>query len=272
MSEVRILINRQKRDIKNQLFKRTLVALDRLDVLFAKPDFSSRLCDLAEEFGGWDDLIAHLNDAEEIDKRIIDELRVGTTCLFRAPISRFKLIGDAINNSQVPLRIWSAGCSKGDEAYSVAILADHYNKRNMEIVATDISQSCLDTAKEGKCTLDESPFQHNSFFGDLAGLVIDKNAVLDERVRELVRFRKLNFADLINGSSYFDEAPFDFVFLANVLTHLDRKGGVVLYETIVSNYLKSGGYLFFGSSDSFDMRSERLHFVDYLTFQKVSDS
>ncbi|HEU0265041.1 MAG TPA: CheR family methyltransferase, partial [Geobacterales bacterium] len=102
-------------------------------------------------------LSQHGEDRQELD-RLILHLTVGETSFFRYP-AQFQILRQSIiptlakRSSTEPIRIWSAGCSTGEEPYSLAItlmeaLPD-WRQRTIEILATDINHEALRRAREG---------------------------------------------------------------------------------------------------------------------------
>jgi chemotaxis protein methyltransferase CheR len=144
------------------------------------------------------------------------------------------------------LRLWSAGCSTGEEAYSIAItLADSLDFAeawNIHILATDVSRKALQDAERGvysRRALGElTPKQIESCFAKVGDQFMVK-----PRWRNLVNFAQMNLVD----SSYMGK--FDAVFCMNVLIYFseEKRKAVIqrLYEA-----LEPGGYLFLGHADS----------------------
>jgi chemotaxis protein methyltransferase CheR len=147
------------------------------------------------------------------------------------------------------LKIWSAGCSTGEEPYTLAILVLEYLKStigwNVEIIACDISEGVLSAARTGvygDITLRTTPPNiRERYFTQNEG----KYHIVPE-VKKLVRFGHLNLNDSRKLSMYSD---MDFVFCRNVMIYFsdDVKKKIVrgFY-----NALKPGGYLYIGHSES----------------------
>ncbi len=144
------------------------------------------------------------------------------------------------------LRLWSAGCSTGEEAYSVAMtLADSLDFAdawNIHILASDISRKALQHAERGvysrRSLGDLSTRQIESCFAKVGDQFMVK-----PRLRNLVNFTQLNLVD----AAYMGK--FDAVFCMNVLIYFseEKRKAVIqrLYEA-----LEPGGYLFLGHADS----------------------
>jgi chemotaxis protein methyltransferase CheR len=144
------------------------------------------------------------------------------------------------------LRVWSAGCSTGEEAYSIAITLtdslDFAEAWNLQVLATDISRKALQHAERGvysrRSLGDVTPKQVETFFAKVGDQFMVK-----PRLRNLVTFTQMNLVD----SAYMGK--FDVVFCMNVLIYFseEKRKAVIqrLYEA-----LDPGGYLILGHADS----------------------
>ncbi len=150
------------------------------------------------------------------------------------------------------LRIWSAACSTGEEPYSIAICLAENQLRlrdwELEIVATDLSEDALQSARDGVFT--ERAFQgldekcrrrHFTKLKDQPLWQIKPN------LREMVSFQRHNLMDPLPGG------PFDCIFIRNVLIYFDRQSKQRVVDNITRS-LAPGGYLVVGPSEGiFDM-------------------
>ena len=99
--------------------------------------------------------IKNSNDTEEINE-MLNVVSTNETYFFRNS-KHFDaltdiIIPDYIKNKRLPIRIWSAGCSTGEEPYTIAMILDKIgclNKRYVEIYASDINTQVIDEAKRG---------------------------------------------------------------------------------------------------------------------------
>lgn len=154
------------------------------------------------------------------------------------------------SQEQSYLRFWSAGCSTGEEAYSMAItcLEEGFKETTTDIrtLATDISQRALSFAKIGV-------FPYSRIRTHVPDSLLKKYFLFDreqktftvrESLRRMVVFRSLNLMD-----PYPFQKQFDVVFLRNVLIYFDSKEKEHILENIWK-VLKAGGYLILGLSES----------------------
>jgi len=170
------------------------------------------------------------------------------------------------------LRIWSAGCSSGEEPYSIALTVLEGLPRpwawDVKILASDIDTEMLAKGREGVYTDDRlstipAELRERYFLrgrGTREGLV----AVRPE-MKDLVAFRRINLRD----ESWPIRTLFDCIFCRNVIIYFDR----ALQEGLVSRFvelLKPGGYLFLGHSESLLGMRLGLRYVGNTVYQKAS--
>jgi chemotaxis protein methyltransferase CheR len=148
------------------------------------------------------------------------------------------------------LRIWSAGCSTGEEPYTIAILllesGDWWRDWQIEILGSDINQRVLHTARKGvykKGSLRATPpaMVQKYFIDEGRG---DYRII--DRVRELVSFSFMNLLDPFKMSLVRDV---DVVFCRNVIIYFDREAKKKVIESF-HDKLRDGGYLLLGHSES----------------------
>lgn len=144
------------------------------------------------------------------------------------------------------IKIWSAGCSTGEEAYSVGIallevLKDNYSW-NIDILASDISLKSLMVAKKGYYPKERVDSVDNILIEKYFDKV-DNGYQIKDFMKDLIRFDYHNLK-FDNG-----ERNIDVVFCRNVLIYFDRKAQI---ETVnkFSLVLNDEGYLFIGHSES----------------------
>jgi chemotaxis protein methyltransferase CheR len=144
------------------------------------------------------------------------------------------------------LRIWSAGCATGEEAFSVAMtLADALefaDAWNIHILATDISRQALEHAEQGVYAEREvecvSPRQRELYFARSNG-----DYVVKPRIRSMVTFAPMNLAQVVYMGK------FDCIFCMNVLIYFSEERQAQLMQRFYE-YLEPGGYLFLGHAET----------------------
>ena len=217
----------------------------------------SRLAPLARKEGlpSIDDLIhvVRARREERLIGQLVDVMTTNETFFFRdkTPFDHLKdavlpVLGQARKGSRI--RIWCAACSTGQEPYSIAMMLDQNPALTggvpVEIVATDISDRCLDRGRQGLFTQFEVqrglPVQMLMHYFTQQ----DDHWRISERLRQMVSFRKLNLMD-----AAYNLGRFDIVFCRNVLIYFDgpTKGEVM---DRIAGTMNPGGFLLLGAAES----------------------
>ena len=148
------------------------------------------------------------------------------------------------------LRIWCAGCSSGEEPYTLAILLLEYFGSEIKswetgVLATDISEKALEKANNGIYS-DENisgiplPLR-NKYFSRHD----EKNWIVENQVKKLVLFRRFN----LMRESFPFKKKFHVIFCRNVMIYFDKPTQNKLVRRFYSN-TEPGGYLFIGHSET----------------------
>jgi chemotaxis protein methyltransferase CheR len=146
------------------------------------------------------------------------------------------------------VRLWSAACSSGEEPYSLAMTLVETGKvpdSQLSIRATDISPRVLELAAGAF-------YRALSFRATEPAVIarwfraLDDGFVLDERIKRLVSFGRLN---LLESQRVAAEGPFDAIFCRNVLIYFDKPTQKRVVESF-AKALRPGGYLFLGHAES----------------------
>jgi chemotaxis protein methyltransferase CheR len=149
--------------------------------------------------------------------------------------------------------VWSAGCSTGEEPYTLAMVLSEYAQGctgfRFNILASDICTAVLAKAAEGIFKADllrpVPTVLRRKYFMRSRDPESDRHRVVPE-LRALVEFRRINFMDADFGLA---EAP-DIIFCRNVIIYFDRATQVRLLQKL-ARQLAPGGYFFAGHSESF---------------------
>jgi len=169
------------------------------------------------------------------------------------------------------LRIWSAGCSLGEEPYSLAmaLLSSGQDMRNWDvrILATDIDSDVLNKAKLGVYAEERVaglPRGYLSKFflkgkGNRAGDVQAR-----AELREMITFKYLNLME-----QWPLKGPLDFIFCRNVMIYFDKKTQAKLLERMAA-LLKPDGYLFVGHSEALARHDSHFKLIGKTIYQKES--
>jgi chemotaxis protein methyltransferase CheR len=220
-----------------------------------------------------------IKGSEEL-KKLLNEVTTNETYFFRNP-PQLK----ALENQLLPevvavkskigfrkLRVWSAGSSSGEEAYTLAML--FMEKRDsllkdwlIEIVGTDINQEVLAQAKEGvynSYSVRHTPeYYRKKYFKQES----NDRFILSPEVKKFVNFSMVNLYD--DNKMVFMKT-FDFIFCANVLIYFD----VASKSKVVQHYynnLQPYGYFFVGQSESLHGVNDKfrtIHFPGGFAYKK----
>ncbi len=202
--------------------------------------------------------------------QLIDVITTNVTSFFRE-MHHFDYIREHIlpeyKIKSEKIRIWSAGCSSGEEPYSMAVLLfeeiGNLMLRDVKILATDISTNILAKAKEG--VYDRQLV--NGVPKTLLGKYFDAFKEPDEYgrpvylykvkvdIRSVVRFARLNLME-----DWPMKGPFKIIFCRNVMIYFDKK----TQEKLVGKYyglLETGGHLFIGHSENLSSISHSFKYI-----------
>ncbi|RYZ01190.1 MAG: protein-glutamate O-methyltransferase CheR [Myxococcales bacterium] len=202
----------------------------------------------------FNDYLALVEDANADEARsFLNSLTTNVTELFREEhhfeLLRERLVPEVTALGTRRLRIWSAGCSVGDEPYSIALtLASlpELSTWDLKILATDIDSEVLAQGREGVYQMDRiaklKPNMRALFsrgVGSKTGL-----ARAGDRLREMITFKQLNLLQ-----DWPMSGPFDVIFCRNVIIYFDAPTKEQLVRRF-SSLLRPGGYLLLGHSES----------------------
>jgi chemotaxis protein methyltransferase CheR len=186
-------------------------------------------------------------------QKLLQFLTVGETFFFRY-LAHFEALTQAVlpdlarTGVNKPVRILSAGCSSGEEPYSIAMAImetiPDWNKRDIRIYATDINSRSLKRAREGvynawKVRVTDKSYLERYFHR------IGESYVIKDEVKSLVDFSYLN----LQSSDQLPESSFDIVFCRNVMIYFTTATTKKVVD-MFHNSLNPGGFLFLGHSET----------------------
>jgi len=202
-----------------------------------------------------DAYIARL-DARELSA-VAERLTVGETYFFRYREQLDALdevvFPTLLHHGSRPLRVLSAGCATGEEAYTLAILAQHVG--NVEVVAFDVNPTALARARVGQYatwSLRETPASMRERYFSAEG----GQYTLSNEIRSLVRFEQRNLLD--DDPLFWQPGAFDVVFCRNVIMYFSAPAMRVAVDRIARS-MRRGGYLFMGHAETLRGVSRAFH-------------
>jgi len=206
----------------------------------------------------------YLFSAEGSRKEIphfIDKITTNKTDFFREPDhfdfltqTALPALTSSLQNNRKNISIWSAGCSTGEEPYTIAMVVNDFLKNNpklnitFSILATDISVEVLKTAKKAvyhEMRIAPVPIQIRKEYLLRSKSRDNKTIKIGPELRRKVVFGRLNFMD----SHFGIKQPMDIVFCRNVLIYFDKPTQEKILQKIC-RHIPKDGYFFQGHSES----------------------
>jgi len=208
---------------------------------------------------------------------MLDVVSTNKTDFFREPVHFDFLVENVLPEymhkrlTSRQFKVWSAGCSSGEEPYTIAIVLQDFSNQHStfdySILGTDISTQILEKAvgaiyKEEKVAL--IPLESKKkYFLRSKDRAYPTVKVVPE-LRKKVRFVRLNFMD----STYDIAETFDVVFCRNVLIYFDRDTQEKVIQKLCMR-LRTGGIFFLGHSESIMNMNVPLRQIKPTIFQKI---
>lgn len=204
-------------------------------------------------------LFSKSGSKEEVTQ-MLDVITTNKTDFFREP-KQFEFIQEKALNELInidgaglrrPLNAWSAGCSTGEEPYTLSIVlnefSQNFSRYSYNILATDISTRVLEKANTGIYEMEKtSPILQSimkKYF--LKSKSEEKKLVrVIPELRRTINFQWLNFMDDDFGIN----KKFDLIFCRNVIIYFDKPTQDRLIKKLIK-HLRPGGYFFLGHSES----------------------
>ena len=206
----------------------------------------------------YDFLCSDRGESEEFNK-MIDAVTTNKTDFFREP-DHFNILVKTVLpelvqsenfNERKMVNIWSAGCSTGQEAYTLTMVLSEFfsgNRNKFSILATDISPKVLQAGYDAIYTesvIQPIPVAMRQKYlmrgtGDKSGLFR-----IIPALREKVSFKQLNLMD----GQFKVGSDMDIIFCRNVIIYFDKDTQIELFKKFYK-HMVPGGYLFIGSSET----------------------
>jgi chemotaxis protein methyltransferase CheR len=216
-------------------------------------------------------LTTHANREAEL-RLLLNEITIGETYMFRSPPQlealRTVILPGLIKSKNAMgfkrLRLWSAGCSTGEEPYTLAmfLLEESANLLagwSFDILATDLNDNSLAVAKAGiygeYSLRSTSELLRRKYFKPYD----DKRLQISDQLKSMIRFDRVNLND--DNKMIFLKG-LDLIFCCNVLIYFDLNSKRRVMQHFYSNLL-SGGYLFLGQAESLHQVDDRFRLVHF---------
>lgn len=259
--------------IRGVVLERTGIALadHKRELVYGR--LSKRLRSLGlDSFSGY---CAHIEQHEEELHELVNAITTNLTAFFREHY-HFDYLGGTVlpellrsNADSRRIRIWSAGCSTGEEPYSIAMVVREAVPESLrwdvKILATDIDTNVLDRARAGvypeERVADVPEHYRRRWLGRGSGEDAGKVRVRDE-LRDMIAFRRLNLME-----EWPMRGPFDVIFCRNVVIYFDKATQRRLFGRY-AEILRPGGHLFVGHSETLFKVSDRFELIGRTTYRR----
>lgn len=227
---------------------------------------------LAEKnIGSFTEYFQLIQNSPEERNTMLNRLTTNHTYFMREP-RHFEFLREVIlpeitkRSSSKCLRIWSAGCSTGEEAYTAVMVMKEWfgpaSGWDYRILATDISMRVLEAARAGVYSRDSlrdlPPGWEKRYFRRED----EQTYVLSEEVKKEVIFRRLNLMEPFPFHN-----PFDLIFCRNVMIYFSQQTKNELVGKFC-DALKPGGYLLIGHSETVQRDTANLNYLEPSIYQK----
>lgn len=221
------------------------------------------------DFGSYIDHVMKKNPADIQD--LLNKLTTNHTFFMRES-THFEYFKNVIlphleqTNKNRVLSIWSAGCSSGEEPYTLSmILADYFKTKSQwdtRVLATDISQKVLTLAKAGtyaETSLSDVPERWKKEYFIKSG----SNYTVSPKIKENVIFQSFNLMDPIRF-----KLNFDVIFCRNVMIYFDQPTKDALVNRFY-HATNKGGYLLIGHSETLNRDATPYQYLMPATYKKL---
>lgn len=241
------------------IYKESGIKMPPVKKVMLQSRLQKRLREL--NFTNFKEYIDYVFSKEGLNNEIIhmlDVVSTNKTDFFREPV-HFDFLSDTVlpefiqqRNTSRTIKVWSAGCSSGEEPYTIAIVMADFAEKNpgfdFSIIGTDISTQILQKAvdavyKEDRVSI--VPFETKKKYFLKSKDRSNPTVKVVSDLRRRVKYGRLNFMD-----PYYDIGEtFDVIFCRNVLIYFDRETQEKVIQRLCDK-LRPDGYFFLGHSES----------------------
>ena len=165
------------------------------------------------------------------------------------------------------IRIWSAGCSSGEEPYTLTMLLNELvgyelTTWDSKILATDLSNYVLLKGKSGIYPYDSLKYLPSSWGKKYFKDIDESNVVIDNKIKNNVIFRRFNLME-----PFPFRKKFHLILCRNVMIYFNEETKNELIEKF-HDFLEPGGYLFIGHSETIDRNKSRFNYIRPAIYRK----
>jgi len=263
--------------IRELVAVRTGISLSesKRDLVYGRLSRRLRVLNLTK-FSEYCDLLEAGDDDEEMTN-FVNAITTNLTSFFREN-HHFDFLGKTLlpnlikqkkseNNNKI--RIWSAGCSTGEEPYSIAMIVKEIlgkdNNFDVRILATDLDTKVLEKASAG--VYDQSRVEgltksRLQKWIKIGSGMNQGTVLMSPILRNMITFKQLNLMNEWPMSG-----PFDFIFCRNVVIYFDKPTQKVLFGRY-ADIMDKDGHLFLGHSETMFQKTDRYQLIGKTIYQK----
>lgn len=260
--------------LRDIIYKEAGIKLGDVKKILMQSRLIKRLRELKlDDFTEYYEYLIENYEQEKIN--FINAITTNKTDFFREndhfDFMKSKILPEFDRKNEKELRIWSAGCSTGEEPYTIAITLYEYYHGKVQpeflILATDIDTQVLDKAQEGSYTAehlaDVDPRYLKSYFTH-SDTPKGEFYKVKEMLKKVVYFRRLNLLQ----DEYPMKKKFDIIFCRNVIIYFDRETQKKLFDKYY-HYLKDDGYLLIGHSENITSITDKFVLAGRTIYRKA---
>ena len=249
-----------------------VVTDDKFDMFYSRLSRRVRALGL----GSFAEYCDYLSDAANDDEmvQLVNAITTNLTAFFREN-HHFEFLSQtalpeavARNRDDRRVRIWSAGCSTGEEPYSLSMTLEEQRALvgwDARILASDIDSNVLAQASSGVYTMSRveglSQERLKAFFQKGKGMQTGK-ARVKQVLRDRIDFQQINLMESLSVERQ------DLIFCRNVIIYFDKETKTRLVQKF-ADVLVDGGYLFIGHSESLYKVTDRFELIGNTIYRKV---
>lgn len=249
-----------------------VVTDDKFDMFYSRLSRRVRALGL----GSFAEYCDYLSDAANDDEmvQLVNAITTNLTAFFREN-HHFEFLSQtalpeavARNRHDRRVRIWSAGCSTGEEPYSLSMTLEEQRALvgwDARILASDIDSNVLAQASSGVYTMSRveglSQERLKAFFQKGKGMQTGK-ARVKQVLRDRIDFQQINLMESLSVERQ------DLIFCRNVIIYFDKETKTRLVQKF-ADVLVDGGYLFIGHSESLYKVTDRFELIGNTIYRKV---
>lgn len=258
------------KEIQNIAYTRTGISLShhKKNMIYGRLARRLRRLGLGS-FAEYLELISQDNEVESIE--FINAITTNLTSFFREN-HHFEYLRSTVlpnlikrNAKERRIRIWSAGCSTGEEPYSIAMVlkdCSALNSWDVKVLATDLDSNVVQSGKEGVYLRERAENIPDTYRKFLSTDKQHEYVRVKDSVRSLITFKKLNLMH-----DWPMKGPFDVIFCRNVVIYFNVETQRKLFDRYAT-ILKNDGYLFIGHSENLHKVSNRFDSLGRTIYQR----